>query len=291
MTNIIAFSARKSGGKTTSSNFLYASTLCSLGVIDRFRFGEDGLLEVSSTVSGEYEEGQFDPGHPDNQEFLQSIYIEQFGRTANKFVDIFYFADDLKQKVCIDILGLTHEQCYGSEADKNTLTHLRWEDMPGWVYGSDLNEQPFRVEIQKLAAVKNVNGAFQHDRGQMTARQVMQFVGTEIFRRMYGDVWVDSTVRRIKASGLDTAIIGDCRFPNEVLGTQKHGGKVIRLLRNPYEDNHSSETALDDFPLDKFDFVIDNRNCTIKETNKQIETYLRSIGWFPHYILPVGQAC
>lgn len=283
MTNIIAFSARKSGGKTTSSNFLYASTLCSLGVIDRFRFGEDGLLEVSSTISGEYEEGQFDPGHPDNQEFLQSIYIEQFGRTANKFVDIFYFADDLKQKVCIDILGLTHEQCYGSEADKNTLTHLKWENMPGILDPEILKAMP---ELDE-----SLLGLKIHNPGFMTAREVMQFVGTEIFRRMYGDVWVDSTVRRIKASGLDTAIIGDCRFPNEVLGTQKHGGKVIRLLRNPYEDNHSSETALDDFPLDKFDFVIDNRNCTIKETNKQIETYLRSIGWFPHYILPVGQAC
>lgn len=290
MTKIISFSGRKNSGKTTSANFLYAATLCSLGIIDKFRFTDDGTLEIATSIDGEEDVGAFDPLHPDNIELMKTIYVQPYDRYADKFIGNYYFADDLKQKVCIDILGLSYEQCYGTEEQKNSLTNLRWENMPGIVpicgERGVSNGDNVGIFDRYGEFIEYCRG---HNSGNMTAREVMQFVGTEIFRKMYGNVWVDSTIRRIQRDSKDIALIGDCRFPNEVQGIQAQGGKVIRLLRNPYpDDTHPSETALDHY--NDFDFVIDNRDCSIQETNKQIETYLRSIDWFPSYLLPVGQA-
>ena len=40
---------------------------------------------------------------------------------------IYNFADPLKKDICINILGLTYEQCYGEDIDKNTVTEVEWE--------------------------------------------------------------------------------------------------------------------------------------------------------------------
>ena len=63
----------------------------------------------------------------------------------------------------------------------------------------------------------------------MTAREVMQYVGTDFFRKIYPDVWVDSTIRKIESEAPDLAVIVDCRFPNETKGVKEAGGKVIKL--------------------------------------------------------------
>jgi hypothetical protein len=93
---------------------------------------------------------------------------------------IYNFADPLKKDICINILGLTYNQCYGEDIDKNTLTDIEWE-------GKKLN-----------------------------AREVMQLVGTNIFRKMKNDVWSGATINKIKNETPNLAIIADCRFPNEV---------------------------------------------------------------------------
>ena len=79
------------------------------------------------------------------------------------------------------------------------------------------------------------------------------------------------------------AIVCDVRFPNEVEAIQKAGGKVLRLLRDVYEgqDQHSSETALDDYPLEKFDWVLDNKELTVAEQNDAVFQLLKEINWIP----------
>lgn len=89
----------------------------------------------------------------------------------NLSAKIYSFADPLKQDICMNILGLTYDQCYGSDDDKNTLTTLLWTDMPGY------------------------NPSASSLKGYMTARQVMEFVGTNIFRMMKDSVWVDATLK------------------------------------------------------------------------------------------------
>jgi len=85
--------------------------------------------------------------------------------------------------------------------------------------------------------------------GFMTARSIMQIVGTDIFRNFFDDnIWVNATLRNIEKSDARVILISDVRFPSEVTSLIDEGGYVIRLLRDVCEtDSHSSETALDDF--------------------------------------------
>lgn len=156
---------------------------------------------------------------------------------------IYNFADPLKL-LCIDILGLKPRQCYGSDIDKNELVDCYW------------------------------------DNHQLTAREVLQVVGTDMFRRMQKNVWSDATIRKIRNEQPDLAIIADCRFPNEVFAIKDAGGLVIKLSRNLYNSNHDSETALDpeNFDQSMFDFLVDNRYCSIKEQNEIIQEFLNNKG-------------
>ncbi len=276
MTQILGLSAKKSGGKTTGVNFIFGMTMMNLvdtdengverpALITGFRVDEQGLLRISTH---EFQDGLFDPVMPVSPAALQYCIENIY-----PYVKMYYMADKLKQDVCMKVLGLTYEQCYGSEDDKNTYTKLRWENMPGVFVLKQKNKT-----TEKLASDL---GMITHAPGFMTAREVMQFVGTDVFRKMYADVWVDSTVRQIQAEGSELALIGDIRFPNEVEGVRKAGGKVVRLTRNVLaHDAHASETALDNYPADGYDYVLDNQNMNIDEQNQALYAKLVEWGYF-----------
>jgi hypothetical protein len=141
----------------------------------------------------------------------------------------------------MNILGLTYDQCYGEDIDKNAITDLEWQG------------------------------------NKLTAREVMQFVGTDIFRKMKNDVWAGATIKKIAQEKPALAIIADCRFPNEVQAIKEAGGIVIKLTRNPYNSNHESEVALDEvmYPTSNFDLVIYNENLSIQEQNKAVLNFLK----------------
>lgn len=160
---------------------------------------------------------------------------------------IYNFADPLKQDVCMNILGLTWDQCYGTDEQKNELVNCYWENK------------------------------------QLTAREVMQLVGTDMFRTMQTNVWSDATIRKIKNEKPPMAIVADCRFPNEVDVVKGVGGVVIKLTRNIYNSNHASEIALDpeNYNPNNFDLVIDNTSITIPEQNQIILSFLQNKGILP----------
>jgi len=163
--------------------------------------------------------------------------LEQFNKAK-----IYNFADPLKQDICINILGLTYDQCYGDDISKNQFTEVYWEEK------------------------------------RLTAREVMQFVGTDIFRKMKQDVWAGATIKKIQTQQPDLAIIADCRFPNEVETVKLAGGIVIKLTRNPYDSDHESETALDEsnYSAENFDLVIHNDSLSIPEQNQIILNFLKN---------------
>jgi hypothetical protein len=118
----------------------------------------------------------------------------------------------------------------------------------------------------------------------MTAREFMQYFGSEIGREIYLDVWVDALERDIQKSLSGIAIIDDCRFPNEVNKIKEMGGHVIRLTRDPYKDNvdnHGSEKDLDPsvFDWNNFDKIIDNENMSIEQLTEEIYKTLVEFGW------------
>jgi hypothetical protein len=176
-----------------------------------------------------------------------------------KWCKIYSFADALKEKVCMGVLGLTLEQCYGSDEYKNSLTQYQWTFFP--------------EEIRK------------NNKGFMTAREVMQTTGTNIFRNYFDDkIWVNATFRKIEEEGYKIALISDVRFPSEVEGIIENKGIVVKLLRSPCEtDNHSSETTLDDYDWESLNnnskkcYIIDNREMTIEEQNAEARSIFSSL--------------
>jgi hypothetical protein len=85
-------------------------------------------------------------------------------------------------------------------------------------------------------------------------------------RRVFGpDIWVRTLERRALADPTTSVIICDLRFPNEAEAIHRLGGRVIRVDRpahllprasSPGEDQHLSETAMDDYR--NWDGVITN---------------------------------
>ena len=176
--------------------------------------------------------GRKQSGKTTCSEFVSKIYKQKS--------KIYNFADPLKQDICINVLGLNYDQCYGSDDHKNTLTECYWENK------------------------------------RLTAREVMQFVGTNIFRQMKQDVWASATINKINQEKLPLAIIADCRFPNEVEVVRKTGGLVIKLTRDPFNSDHESERALDteNYSTENFDLIINNEILSMKEQNEIIYHFL-----------------
>jgi hypothetical protein len=177
--------------------------------------------------------GRKQSGKTTCSETLLDFWNTVINKDGTKTGKIYNFADPLKQDICMDILGMSYDQCYGTDEQKNELTDIEW------------------------------------DGSKLTAREVMQFVGTDLFRKMKHNVWADATINKIKIEYPDLAIIADCRFPNEVDVIKNAGGHVIKLNRNPFNSDHASEVALDHNKYDhrNFDFVLMNDSMSIDEQN------------------------
>lgn len=220
---MIGISGKKRSGKNTCANHIAASFLKRNGNIKDFKINELGLIEARK--NDHYftiDEGEFNK------------YFNNVG------VKIYSFADPLKQ-FCIETFLITHNQAYGTEKEKNTITQIK----------------------------SIINGQY------LTSRQLMQEFGTNICRKMCENCWVNATINKIKKESPKLGIVSDIRFPNEVEAINQVGGKTIRLLRNMAgKDEHSSETVLDDFPKDKFSLVIDNRNMNVDEQCEFTKPYI-----------------
>jgi hypothetical protein len=273
MTKILGISGKKQSGKDTAANYILGSVMKKLNYVREFKITPQGKLYVwwhNCT------EGIVDY---DSNSTYMSGFKEEY---LDKHIKLYSFADCLKKEICIKMLGLTYEQCYGTDEQKNSLTHLKWEDMPGWL-------QPDMVatllsEAGGYCGNDGIKWYFPnttiHEPGFMTAREVLQFVGTEIMRKMYGNAHVNATMNQIEQDAPEYAIIRDTRFINEVEGVSAHG-ITCRLLRdiNKGKDQHESETALDNYPLDNYDLVIDNTDITIQEQNAKVYEFLKTQWW------------
>ena len=119
-------------------------------------------------------------------------------------------------------------------------------------------------------------GACTYDEAYLTkppqVRHLLQQEGTESGRDIYGeDIWLETAFAWMQLIyeqwGIARFVVPDVRFPNEVEYIKRKGGKVIRILApNRVASSslsmearlHRSETALDDYPLDNFDGLLDN---------------------------------
>ncbi len=238
MSVIVCLSGKKRSGKNTAANYIAGSYLEHKREIHNFTIDKSGLLHV-----------RISNGSP-----WVTIQENEFSVFNFKHVKFYSFADPLKA-FCMDVFGLTYEQCYGTEDEKNSLTNIQFRDLP------QVNEK-LDIECGE----------------RLTARRILQYFGTDIVRKMCPDAWINATISKIKRENPELAIITDARFPNEINGINHIGGHSIRLLRDVCEDDpHPSEKALDDFPVVKYHYVVNNQTQTVAEQNQQIGVILSKI--------------
>lgn len=90
--------------------------------------------------------------------------------------------------------------------------------------------------------------------GFMTVREFIQALGTEVFRKIKDDIWVERAMRDIEAEQPMYATISDMRHPQELEAVRARGGKTIFLTGGEEGDDHSSENQFDKMA---FDLVLD----------------------------------
>lgn len=250
MTKIIGLSGKKQSGKSTACNWLHALEMASLGLVDSAKIDERGNIIVPADIDGKIAYGIFDINNNMTHQYLSE---NLWG-----FIKQYSFADALKQ-FCVQVLGLSYESCYGTDLQKNKLTHILWNNMPG-VIPPDAKISPY---------LRTKYGLYAHAPGPMSGREVLQFFGTDVCRKIYENCWVQATLNQIHLEQPRVAIIPDVRFEGEVAAIQKAGGRVIRLTRFATDaDTHQSELELDDYT--GFDYVLDNSNMSISEQNQAI---------------------
>lgn len=170
------------------------------------------------------------------------------------------FATPIKE-FCTDIIGLSKEQVYGTDEQKNTLTHIKWDTMPDEIRFRYGDQQNHKFDWEKGYEVPTKSGF-------MTAREVMQIFGTDIMRTyFYYDIWAQAPFIKYGKSDYDFVIIDDCRFPNEADMSLKNQALLFRLTRKPFpEDTHESELAMDSYPITKYTSLIDNQHIPLENT-------------------------
>jgi hypothetical protein len=176
-------------------------------------------------------------------EFLKGLLLSN----GYSDVEIYNFADPLKEDICMNMFGLSYVQCYGEDHNKNELIDAYWEDK------------------------------------QLTARDLMQLIGTDLFRKLNNNVWVNALINKIKKSKLQVVIVSDCRFPNEVEAIKNNGGIVFRLNRNPHKSEHISESILDACRYDwnNFNAIINNEHMTVREQYDKLKKLMLHFNVIP----------
>lgn len=158
-------------------------------------------------------------------------YIKQI--LGEERTHIVHFADALKD-ACVLIFGIPREDME-TETGKQKLTQVKWPvgvERNGATLGYEPHEKHKDSVSEKF----------------MTVREVLQFVGTDLFRNQLDpDIWVQSVYRK-KYREDDIVVVADARFPNEC-DFARNNGILIGVERETglKSDGHKSETALDGY--------------------------------------------
>lgn len=257
--NILVLSGRKQSGKSSANAFIHGLIMKELGILRNYRLNEDGKLVVNTAEKngqGDWVEGEgiLDVESPSRQFSVWATF------NLWPYVKCYSFADHLKG-IAINAFGLTQQQCYGTNEDKDTKTSILWKDMAKFM--------PPRT-VKKLKDTGKIND-------NMTAREFLEEFGTRICRTLYNDCWVNACMNQVKQEGVPFAIITDGRFPNEVDTVHRHGGKSIRFKKNVYKSKNKAETSLDKYK--NFTAEIDNSDMSMAEKNIELIGVLEEWGW------------
>lgn len=117
-------------------------------------------------------------------------------------------------------------------------------------------------------------------------RHLLQYVGTDVIRRQNPNYWVDfvKDIIIMFSNNWDYILIPDARFPNEITRMFCSNFRTIsiRIRRINYtsklteeQQQHESETALDNYP---FDYYMTN-DGTLDGVTKEVDNFIKVIDW------------
>lgn len=221
-------------------------------------------------------------------------------------VEVYALAYKAK-KFLVDCMGVSPEQVWGTTEQKNTLTKVRWEDLPHYreivigVYRQIAREfrqlsreitRESRVDqrpIEDAAGFINRRTAELTPRGLMTARELMEQWMEGVMRKMYAGCVHEPCLKQIAQEAPDVAIIIDLRRQMEFHPLRAAGAKVVRLTRTTpaaAANKHISNTDLDRdvFDWGLFDAVIDNQHMTVEQTQAELLFHMHRWGWVPDHV-------
>jgi hypothetical protein len=102
-------------------------------------------------------------------------------------------------------------------------------------------------------------------------RYWLQWIGSEGFRKLWEDVWVEWWRQEIEDKGYDRVVTTDLRFPNELAAVRKFQHNLVIRVENPNkpvgDDVHVSEAHYQNFDVD---YTILN-NGTIPDLHKAVK--------------------
>lgn len=223
---LIILGGEKQSGKDTSANFIAGTILALAKKIESYKINKGGKLVANGALINSDEE-------------LNAIAPGLVYKTV--------FAYSLKD-FCADHFNIPRNLVYGSDQDKATLTDIEWDNFPGCCTNLRL--------FQKISKISKNAPLFYHPPGKMSIREILQYFGTEVVRKMYSPAWVEATYQRLLRSNAHFGIVSDCRFPNELELASKFDKSLSVYLARPNDgDSHASERSLN--PL-LCDHIIDN---------------------------------
>ena len=112
-------------------------------------------------------------------------------------------------------------------------------------------------------------------RWNMTPREALQHVGTDLFRNWIPDFWVRRTMMEVEHH--QHVVIPDVRFPNEAQAIKDAGGIVWCVNRpslGPPTDSHESETAMADYK--NWDAIVHN-DGTVEDLRDYIKQLMEAV--------------
>ncbi len=268
MTQIIGIAGKIGSGKTTLSRYLHGYFMKNLipnpmdhsirGIVSSYMIDETGHLLLPSQFEDGEDYGIFDP------ESRDPVVIDFLQTVVWPYIKTYSFAGYLK-RICKDLFGATDEQLYGTQEQKATpIEGLLWENMSGTIVPENNRTKKVLdlIESAKLAEKS----------GPMTSRDLLQYFGTDVCRRLNNKCWAAATISQIKSDEPDFAIVPDVRFADtEVAAIKDNGGLVVYLTRDQFPSDHASENGVSQADCD---IVIDNANMTIQES---CETFIASL--------------
>jgi hypothetical protein len=192
------------------------------------------------------------------------------------------FADSLKH--IVERLFSIPKEFLWTDEGKERKTHILWENMPGTITKERLEKEwgallcdwfpfPHEYESGEVAkALKERLGlVLVNSNENMTGREILEYFGTDICRKIYEDCWVNWTLSQIENdTEHEFYIIGDVRSANEIKRIKDIAGRIYRLERNTTHRNTTIETQLDreNYDYHNFHFIYNNTSCPLDTKNR-----------------------